>query len=150
MMNWMIPGALAETVPTEAYAEPVALTAGQSIVSLLFSMAPLLLLLLIIVVAVIVFIRLCKPKAQRAVGAGASVPAAPPAPVQQQNAMVITKRSPSSTEYFVGVELEGGERMELWVSGSQYGLLLEGDQGLLTWQGRRLVSFERAAVARKA
>ena len=87
---------------------------------------------------------------QRAVGAGASVPAVQPAPVQQQNAMVITKRSPSGTEYFVGVELEGGERMELWVSGSQYGLLLEGDQGLLTWQGRRLVSFERAAVARKA
>ena len=149
MVNWMIPGAFAETVPTEAYAEPVALTAGQSIASLLFSMLPLL-LLLIIVVAVIVFIRLCKPKAQRAVGAGASVPAAPPAPVQQQNAMVITKRSPSGTEYFVGVELEGGERMELWVSGSQYGLLLEGDQGLLTWQGRRLVAFERAAVARKA
>lgn len=149
MVNWMIPGAFAETVPTEAYAEPVALTAGQSIASLLFSMLPLL-LLLIIVVAVIVFIRLCKPKAQRAAGAGASVPAAPPAPVQQQNAMVITKRSPSGTEYFVGVELEAGERMELWVSGSQYGLLLEGDQGLLTWQGRRLVSFERAAVARKA
>ena len=149
MVNWMIPGAFAETVPTEAYAEPVALTAGQSIASLLFSMLPLL-LLLIIVVAVIVFIRLCKPKAQRAAGAGASVPAAPPAPVQQQNAMVITKRSPSGTEYFVGVELEGGERMELWVSGSQYGLLLEGDQGLLTWQGRRLVAFERAAVARKA
>ena len=149
MVNWMIPGAFAETVPTEAYAEPVALTAGQSIASLLFSMLPLL-LLLIIVVAVIVFIRLCKPKAQRAAGAGASVPAAPPAPVQQRNAMVITKRSPSGTEYFVGVELEGGERMELWVSGSQYGLLLEGDQGLLTWQGRRLVAFERAAVARKA
>ena len=148
-MNWMIPGALAETVPAEVYAEPVELTAGQSIASLLFSMAPLL-LLLIIVVAVIVFIKLCKPKAQSAVGAGASVPAAPPAPVQQQNAVVITKRSPSGTEYFVGVELEGGERMELWVSGSQYGLLLEGDQGLLTWQGRRLVAFERAAVARKA
>ena len=33
--------------------------------------------------------------------------------------------------------------MELHVSGSEYGMLAEGDNGRLTFQGTRYLSFER-------
>jgi hypothetical protein len=33
--------------------------------------------------------------------------------------------------------------MELRVDGEEYGLLVEGDQGLLTFQGTRYLGFER-------
>lgn len=33
--------------------------------------------------------------------------------------------------------------MELGVSGSEYGMLAEGDSGKLTFQGTRYLSFER-------
>ena len=40
-------------------------------------------------------------------------------------------------------EFESGDRMELGVSGSEYGMLAEGDSGKLTFQGTRYLSFER-------
>ena len=50
----------------------------------------------------------------------------------------------SSTWYYVTFEVESGDRMELGVSGSEYGMLAEGDSGKLTFQGTRYLSFERA------
>lgn len=49
----------------------------------------------------------------------------------------------SSTWYYVTFEVESGDRMELGVSGSEYGMLAEGDIGKLTFQGTRYLSFER-------
>jgi len=49
----------------------------------------------------------------------------------------------TSTSYYATFELENGERMELVMNGRQYGLLLEGDQGLLTYQGDWFKDFER-------
>ena len=49
----------------------------------------------------------------------------------------------SSTWYYVTFEVESGDRMELGVSGSDYGMLAEGDSGKLTFQGTRYLSFER-------
>ena len=49
----------------------------------------------------------------------------------------------SSTWYYVTFEVESGDRMELGVSGSEYGMLAEGDSGKLTFQGTRYLSFER-------
>ena len=49
----------------------------------------------------------------------------------------------SSTWYYVTFEVESGDRMELGVSGSEYGMLAEGDSGKLTFQGARYLSFER-------
>lgn len=49
----------------------------------------------------------------------------------------------SSTWYCVTFEVESGDRMELGVSGSEYGMLAEGDSGKLTFQGTRYLSFER-------
>ena len=49
----------------------------------------------------------------------------------------------STTSYFVTFEVESGDRMELHVSGTEYGMLVEGDTGRLTFQGTRYPSFER-------
>lgn len=49
----------------------------------------------------------------------------------------------TTTRYFVTFEVESGDRMELQMSGSEYGMLIEGDQGKLTFQGTRFLSFER-------
>ena len=51
--------------------------------------------------------------------------------------------STTSTTYYVTFQVESGDRMELHLSGSQYGLIVEGDRGLLTFQGTRFLNFER-------
>ena len=48
-----------------------------------------------------------------------------------------------TTWYYVTFEVESGDRMEFGVSGSEYGLLAEGDYGKLTFQGTRYLGFER-------
>ena len=48
-----------------------------------------------------------------------------------------------STHYHVTFEVESGDRMELSLSGQEYGLLAEGDTGRLSFQGTRYLSFER-------
>lgn len=49
----------------------------------------------------------------------------------------------TDTDYYVTFQVESGDRMELHVSGSQYGLIVEGDRGLLTFQGTRFLDFQR-------
>ena len=49
----------------------------------------------------------------------------------------------TSTSYYVTFQVESGDRMELHMSGSEYGLLIEGDRGNLTFQGTRYLGFER-------
>ena len=49
----------------------------------------------------------------------------------------------TSTDYYVTFQVESGDRMELHMAGHQYGLLVEGDRGKLTFQGTRFLSFER-------
>ncbi len=67
------------------------------------------------------------------------------------NAKVVTKRhhrnrssnNMSSTRYYVTFEVDSGDRTELKISGSEYGMLAEGDTGMLTLQGTRYISFIR-------
>lgn len=47
------------------------------------------------------------------------------------------------TNYYVTFEVESGDRMELHLEGSEYGLLVEGDKGNLSFQGTRYLGFER-------
>ena len=47
------------------------------------------------------------------------------------------------SKYFVTFEVASGDRMELPVPHNQYGLLVEGDHGKLTFQGTRYLQFER-------
>lgn len=51
--------------------------------------------------------------------------------------------SHSRTDYYVTFEVESGDRMELELQGQEYGLLVEGDKGKLTFQGTRYLGFER-------
>ena len=49
----------------------------------------------------------------------------------------------SSTTYYVTFQVDSGDRMELRMAGHEYGLLIEGDRGRLTFQGTRYLGFER-------
>ncbi|MGN1235740.1 MAG: DUF2500 domain-containing protein [Christensenellaceae bacterium] len=72
------------------------------------------------------------------------------------SARVVTKRqashhhhnasthiSSTSHSYYATFEVESGDRMELMLSGPDYGMIAEGDRGKLTFQGTRFLSFER-------
>ncbi len=72
------------------------------------------------------------------------------------SAQVVTKRtqvshhhhqdsmSHTSTAYYATFQVESGDRMEFSVSGSEYGMLAEGDMGNLAFQGTRYLGFERS------
>lgn len=71
-------------------------------------------------------------------------------------AKVVTKRidtwggsgdSRAHTSYYVTFEVTSGDRMELPMNGSEYGLIAEDDLGVLTFQGSRFISFERKQKA---
>ena len=49
----------------------------------------------------------------------------------------------SFTSYYVTFQVESGDRMELEVGGSDYGMLAEGDSGRLSFQGTRYLGFVR-------
>lgn len=78
-------------------------------------------------------------------------------PVEDSTARVVAKRSEVGgggrlghhhhrvrTFYYAIFELRSGERKEFWVSGHEYGVLVEGDEGTLTHQGTRYHSFRRS------
>ena len=49
----------------------------------------------------------------------------------------------STTRYFVTFQVESGDRMELELDGSDFGMLAEGDEGRLSFQGTRFLDFQR-------
>lgn len=49
----------------------------------------------------------------------------------------------TSTTYYVTFQVESGDRMELMVPGYEYGMVVEGDNGKVTFQGTRFLSFQR-------
>jgi hypothetical protein len=75
-------------------------------------------------------------------------------PVLSEPARFVAKRAQTSgdvggrvsTWYFVTFELPSGDRKEFSVRGKEYGMLTEGDEGLLTYQGTRYHRFERGRV----
>lgn len=80
-------------------------------------------------------------------------------PVVRTKAMVVSKRTEvshhnttmsntnhvghCSTSYYVSFELDTGSRIEFHVQGNQYGILKEGDCGILIFQGTRYLQFDR-------
>ena len=71
-------------------------------------------------------------------------------------AEIVTKRTKVSggsgdssayTSYYVTFEVESGDRIELKVKGQEYGALVEGDLGDLTFQGSRYHQFKRQETA---
>lgn len=74
------------------------------------------------------------------------------APQLSVSARVVGKRTDithnqdaGTTDYYVTFEVESGDRMEFHVKGREYGLLVEGDAGTLTFQGTRYLSFTAKA-----
>ena len=49
----------------------------------------------------------------------------------------------TSTTYYVTFQVESGDRMELHLSGHEFGMLVEGDKGKLSFQGTIYLGFER-------
>lgn len=64
-------------------------------------------------------------------------------PVQTLYATAISKRNPRGNECYVGFQLENGQRIELRVPGAQFGVILEGDKGVLHLRGNAFIGFER-------
>lgn len=63
-------------------------------------------------------------------------------------AEVVTKRTHvwgdhSHTDYYATFQFASGDRLELEVPHNQFGYLVEGDHGNLTFQGTRFLEFER-------
>ena len=54
-----------------------------------------------------------------------------------------THHTSHSTAYFATFQVESGDRMELQLQGHEFGLLVEGDKGRLSFQGTRFLGFER-------
>ena len=54
-----------------------------------------------------------------------------------------SRNSSSSTSYYITFQFDSGDRLELPISGREYGMLAEDDLGVLTFQGTRYHSFER-------
>ena len=67
-------------------------------------------------------------------------------PVEHDHVTVIGKRASyrnNLTSYYTTFEFDDGNRLECRLSGQQYGLLVEGDKGILEHQYIRFISFER-------
>ena len=63
-------------------------------------------------------------------------------------AEVVTKRTKvwgnhSHTVYYATFQFESGDRLELEIPHDQFGYLVEGDKGKLSFQGTRYLGFER-------
>lgn len=48
-----------------------------------------------------------------------------------------------TTSYFATFQVESGDRIELSMNGREYGMIVEGDRGRLTFQGTRYLGFAR-------
>lgn len=54
--------------------------------------------------------------------------------------------SSATTRYYATFEFDNGERTELIVGGNHYGMMVENDRGMLTYQGTRFKHFERGTA----
>ena len=66
-----------------------------------------------------------------------------PVKIVTKRAHIDVSNGDSHTTYYVTFEAESGDRTEFRVSGREYGSIAEGDQGKLTFQGTRYLSFDR-------
>lgn len=138
-MNMLLPHAQAEAV---AGAATMAMSPAGTLVALLLQLAPLL-ILMVVVLAVVIIVVVSKSSSRKQQTAQNPQPVQPQQQALRGEAKVITKRIHGGVSYFVGFELTDGSRVELSVTGEQYGLIVEGDKGAATWQGNRLLKFER-------
>lgn len=48
-----------------------------------------------------------------------------------------------ATYYYATFEFDSGDRLELHIPSDEIGLIIEGDRGILTFQGTRFINFDR-------
>ncbi len=114
----------------------------------LFVIVPVFIgIIFVLVIGVILF------SVVKAVGQGISNNAQP---VQSVPATVVAKRINTwgssgantggsvNTSYYATFEMADRERQELGMGGRDYGLLVEGDRGTLSFQGTRYKGFDRS------
>lgn len=70
-------------------------------------------------------------------------------PIIPVRAKVIAKRTHvwgdnSRTNYYATFELENGQRIEFSIPDNKAGYIIEGDSGILSFQGNLFVKFERS------
>ncbi|MDP1511113.1 DUF2500 domain-containing protein [Paenibacillus sp. CMAA1739] len=53
----------------------------------------------------------------------------------------------ASTDYYITFEFEGGERKELKVKGTDFGMIVIGDRGEVHYKGTRFLEFVRVVEA---
>ena len=121
---------------------------GFGLMSGLFPILFVFVFALVIGVFVFNFVRMAKEKRTNDASPRLSVPAT-----------VVSKRTNVShhhhngandmdycttdTTYYVTFQVESGDRMELRMSGREYGMLMESDHGTLHFQGTRYLGFDR-------
>lgn len=62
---------------------------------------------------------------------------------RHHNATTHTAHTHYNTKYFATFQFESGDRMEFSLLPEEYGMLVEGDCGRLSFQGTRYLGFER-------
>jgi hypothetical protein len=60
-----------------------------------------------------------------------------------RRSLINTRQNLTATAYYVTFETDEYDRVEFHVDGSVYGKLIEGDVGMLTYQGERYKDFQR-------
>lgn len=120
---------------------------GNTFDSFMFSIVPFLVFIIFAVVIMVFITSLVKGLRQYFKNNSQ--------PVVTEPARIIAKRthtwggngnSSAHTSYYMTFEFENGERKEFPASSSMYGMSAEGDVGMLTHQGTRLIDFERERI----
>jgi len=106
----------------------------------IFSLFPIFSALIFILVAVIIVTTLVQNSRKNRQNNNS--------PRLTSEATVVTKRTHvwgdhSRTDYYITFQFESGDRLELEIPHNQFGYLVEGDSGKLTFQGTRFLEFER-------
>ena len=114
---------------------------GFHSMDLVFSIFPILFLIIFVLVVGIILVAVIKGASQWHRNNQS--------PVLTVEAQVVAKRGDvtrhrhgdhgvhTSTTYYATFQVESGDRMELLIPREEYGMLVEGDQGSLTFQGTR-------------
>lgn len=109
---------------------------------IMFTLVPIFMgIVFVLVIGVIIFslIRGVSQWRKNEASPRLSVPAA----VKSKRTHITRNGDHGRTVYYVTFEFESGDRSELKVTGQEFGLLAEGDYGILSFQGTRYLGFQR-------
>jgi hypothetical protein len=103
---------------------------------MMFTVVPIFIMIIVVIVMGTMIVR------------GVAVAKDKTKPVIPARAKVVSKRTRvwgdhSRTYYYATFELENGERIEFTIPDGKIGYLVEGDEGILSFQGSLFVNFDR-------